>query len=565
VEIHVLNFLARLFPNGNLPGRVPVLAVAMGLGVLFITGGFAVRAQQDQAVEVAWAGTSTALAPTLTPSVTPTETLTPTASNTATPTDTPTVTPTGTRPPTNTPAPTDTPSPTPVPASTVGLAMPTWDGTSTITAPTPATQVDVPDSVENILLLGSDIRPSDPGFRTDTIMVVSINHKEGTVNMLSIPRDMFVYAPGWGIVKINTVYQHGQGDGSQGGGPGLLKQTLLYNFGIVIHHYALIDLSNFTTIVDTIGGVDVAVECNYTGFRLKPPQLGPDDFDTYEAYVDYTDPEVSPGNWEVYTLPIGIHHFNGYMALWYGRFRHGSTDFERANRQQQVLRAILSQARNEGMVNVIRIPELWNQYNDLVKTDMGLGNMLEFVPIATDVETNEISSYNLADLGLVGYTPPNGPGAAHGQGYIIDPNNSEAAIQYITAAMGPPAQTVIQRISPVEIRNGTSHEGLDQIAGEQLGIQYNMFTIPTGASSEGLIAKTVIYDYTGQRKSAQVVQMQHQLGVAEAQVIAQPDPNRTVDYVVILGEDYYNKLNQCARVDPGTKNPLPGVTPTAAP
>ena len=50
-------------------------------------------------------------------------------------------------------------------------------------------------------------------------------------------------------------------------------------------------------------GVDVAVDCNYTGFRLKAPQKTPDDFSSYEDYVSYT--AEDSGNWEVYTVPLG--------------------------------------------------------------------------------------------------------------------------------------------------------------------------------------------------------------------------------------------------------------------
>lgn len=554
-------FFSKWMPTGA-PGRVPVLAVALGLGALLITGGIALRAEQNEAVAIAYAATSTALAPTLTPSITSTNTLTPTATDTPTVTSTPTRTPTGTLPPTQTPTPTETASPTPVPASTVRINSPTPDPEQTgEPAPIPAMvpAIEVPRGVENIMLLGSDLRPDlHEANLTDTIIIVSINQREGTVNMLSIPRDLYVYVPGWEVVKINTVYGHGQAVGSEGGGPGLLARTLLYNFGIQVHHYALVDLSGFRSIVDLIGGIDVPVNCNYTGFRLEQPALDQDDFDSYEAYVDYTDPES--GNWEVHTLPIGVHHLDGYMALWYARFRKGSSDFERASRQQQVLRAILTQARDAGMVNVVRLPQLWNEYNDLVQTDMGLGNMLEMVPIATDLEPNEIGQYTIADL-LVGYSPPTGVFAGQA-GYIVNPENPEFIQQRIEAAMGPPAQTVIQLSSPVEIRNGTEHERLDEVAADELAARFSMLTVPTGPAVDAAdLDKTVIYDYTGQQKTNQLVQIQRMLHVADVNVISQPDPNRTVDYVVVLGEDYYEKLQQCLRIDPDTQvgTPTPGA------
>ena len=56
--------------------------------------------------------------------------------------------------------------------------------------------------------------------------------------------------------------------------------------------------------------------------------------------------------------------------------------------------------------------------------------------------------------------------------------------------------------------------------------------------------KTVIYDFTGRQKSSQLILMQRILHVADVDVVDQPDPNRTVDYVVVIGENYRSCRNQ---------------------
>lgn len=544
------------------PSRLPVLLGSVGVGILLITSGIAVHSQQEQLVEVALAGTNTALAPTLTPSITPTASNTPTPTDTPTLTPTPTDTPTGTLPPTNTPTATFTPSPSPIPAATVGIASTySTPGTeSVVPIPTPVEAVDVPRDVENVLVLGSDLRPELHEISlTDTIIVVSINRKEGTVNMLSIPRDLYVYIPGWTVSTINTAYAHGSSVGWEGGGIGLLKETLLYNFGISIDHYAMVGLNGFREIVDAMGGVDVPVDCNYTDYRLKPPQLGPSDFDSYNEYVDYTDPES--GNWEVYTLTVGVQHLDGYMALWYARIRKGTDDLDRGMRQQQVLRAILNKARSDGMLNVTRVPQLWNDYSDLVQTSMGLGNMLELAPIAADIDPNEINRLTINDL-LIPWTPPAGAVVGEGHpGFVLNPEGLDSRM---AALMEPPAQTVVASTAKVEIRNGTRHERLDEIAANQFSIRSRipLFGIPTGNAPEAPgVAQTVIYDYTGRQKSNQLVEMQRLLKVADANVIAQPNPNRTFDYLIVLGEDYYQLLMQCAKQNPDTKTVPPTPTP----
>jgi LCP family protein required for cell wall assembly len=419
-----------------------------------------------------------------------------------------------------------------VPAGTVGInqnGYPTPGTPPATEIPTPAIPIDVPNGVVNILLMGSDKRPDDGGYRTDTLIVVSINKTEGTVNMLSLPRDLFVYIPGWTMARINTADSRGSAVGWPGGGPGLVKETLLYNFGITIHHYARVDFDGFRDIVDILGGIDVPVDCSLTGARLKDTTKRASDFPDYQGWIDYTADE---NNWIDYTLPPGVHHLDGYTALWYARVREGSSDFDRARRQQQVLRAILTTARNNGLLSITKAPELWQQYGDLVTTDMGLGNMLQFVPIAADIQPNEIRSFILTPNLLTSWSDPQ-------SGASVFLPNPGAVEDLVSIAMEPPAQNyVVNNSATVEVRNGTSIDRLDEVAADRLGTD-GLDAIATGKSAEAPNQdKTVIYDYTGRQKTNQVVLMQRVLRVADVDVIAQPDPNRQVDYVVILGNNY---------------------------
>lgn len=513
--------------------RLPYFIASLGVGVLLIAGGFSLRSRQSRAVEVALAATQTASV-TETPTEEPTRTVMPTATDTPTATATMTVRAASTTveeteiPSTLTPSPTSTP--TPVPAKTVAIDTSGYPTPSTPPAtaiPTPVDPVEVPDGVVNILLLGSDERANGGGYRTDTIIVVSINKKEGTVNMLSIPRDLYVYIPGWTMNRVNTALSRGSAVGWEGGGVGLLKETLLYNFGIVIHHYARVDFGGFKDIVDVMGGVDVPVDCAIQGYVLEEPRLEPEDFETYDEYVDYTADE---DNWQLYTLDVGVHHLDGYMALWYARSRKGTTDFDRARRQQQVLRSILAQSQSLGLIT--RVPELWYQYGDLVETDMGLGNILQLAPIAADLDTSKLRSYILTPDLLTAWMDPQNNAS------VFLPN--PGSVEYIVAlAMQPPVENyVVANTATVEIRNGTSLDRLDEVAADRLGWE-GLLTIPTGVAPEGTgYDKTVIYDFTGRQKTNQLRTLQRILHVADTEVIVQPDPNRVVDYIVILGENY---------------------------
>ncbi len=160
--------------------------------------------------------------------------------------------------------------------------------------------------------------------------------------MLSLPRDLYVYIPGWQMTKINLALPHGHGvEYANGGGGGLIKDTIEYNLGIPIDYYARIGFDGFKTIIDTLGGIEIINNCKLRDWRLISPEL---------------DPTVEE-NWEQFILEPGIHEMDGDFALWYARSRRTTNDFERGRRQQQVLRAIFDKGLQRNTLT--EIPELW--------------------------------------------------------------------------------------------------------------------------------------------------------------------------------------------------------------
>ncbi|MDI7276630.1 MAG: LCP family protein, partial [Anaerolineae bacterium] len=91
----------------------------------------------------------------------------------------------------------------------------------------------------NVLFLGIDRRDNDPGpWRTDTMILFSLDPVSNTVSMLSMPRDLWVSMPGYNIEeRINAAYVYGEKYGYPGGGPEYAKRTVQYNLGIPVHYY----------------------------------------------------------------------------------------------------------------------------------------------------------------------------------------------------------------------------------------------------------------------------------------------------------------------------------------
>lgn len=268
----------------------------------------------------------------------------------------------------------------PIPSSTESVAIrststppPIAEGLPTppTALPTAVATIAAPAAVTNIVLAGNDVRWPQGG-RTDALIIVSINKETKKVALVSLPRDLYVYIPGWTMNRINLALPHGHAVDYPGGGGDLLTDTIEYNFGLSIDHYVRVGFDAFTQIVDTLDGIEVVVNCRITDWRLKSPEL---------------DPSVEE-NWERYTLEPGLHQMDGDLALWYARSRRSTNDFDRSRRQQQLARAILARGVDLGLVD--DVPKLWNTFHESIETDLSLPEVISLAALAPMVNENGV-------------------------------------------------------------------------------------------------------------------------------------------------------------------------------
>ncbi len=430
----------------------------------------------------------------------------------------PTSIPTRTPPPTATPIPSATPTSAPQFASVLQVQepQPIREGVSTpaTAIPTAVPQFSVPSGTTNILLLGSDQPVGDGGVkRTDTMIIVSIKQDGPTASMISLPRDLYVYIPGGTMSRLNTAITLG--------GVELLKQTILYNFGVPIHYYAQVDFQGFEDVVDAIDGVEVAVSCPFEDWRIKSPELDPEDED----------------NWYVHELEPGIHEMDGDTALWYARSRLMSNDFDRGRRQQQLLRAMLNQGVRLDLVS--RAPELWNSYRDSVETDMDIGRMLQIASLAPGIRENGVQN-----LYLMGKTEP----------WIVPDTNAQVQLpvwegpgemeETFRRLFLPPALNKADRAPiEVEIINASGNEELSQLAAENLS-WYGF--VPVISEEEMPEEENTTLTYFGPNFKGSydwLISWIFQLRQSDIE-LDDEDTEFPHDYQVTLGEDYDPCLNE---------------------
>lgn len=193
------------------------------------------------------------------------------------------------------------------------------------------------DGRTNLLLLGVGDRDHAGADLTDTIIVASIEPRTQSLVLLSIPRDLFITGEGVRQGKINALYadykRRNRRDGMSASGSSIaalrsVSDAVGTRLGIELHGVIKLNFTGFTQIVDTFGGVEI---------------------DVPRAIVDATYP-IREGVTGFLTIPAGPQHFDGAMALRYARSRHGSTDFDRSGRQQQILNALMETARRRPLL-----------------------------------------------------------------------------------------------------------------------------------------------------------------------------------------------------------------------
>jgi len=437
-------------------------------------------------------------APNASPTPTPFQPvpLTPTSTLDAPPTVDPS-TPTATVPP-----PTETAVPTIDPNILINTLVPF----STIEASGNSQVLNNGQETVNFLLIGSDKRPGG-SFRTDTLLIAILRPNDGQVSLISIPRDLWVSIPGWENQRINTAYQHGISTDYPGGGPGLLKDTILYNLGIRIDHTAMVEFDGFRQIVDTLGGVDVPISCAYTDWRLIDPSFNP---------------EIEE-NWQLYTAGPGLVHMDGDLALWYARSRQKSSDFDRGRRQQEVLRSLFTQALQANTLS--RIPELYNNLKETVVTDLGLGDILSLAVYAPKMTNADIRGYYIRPPYVSGWMTEGGAS-------VLLPNE-ELLQQMLTEALSPSTQIVEKQSIVIDVMNGTSIVGYETLAASRLNYAgYETHIIPSDRQD---YAYSVLIDKTGTQDSTPILNV---MGMLPGSAISSPDPNSKAHYLLVIGYDY---------------------------
>ena len=185
--------------------------------------------------------------------------------------------------------------------------------------------------VTNILLIGTDGRENATNYRSDSIMIATVDLKNKNIKLTSLARDTYVDIPNKGKGKLNEAYFWGKED--------LLLETIKENFNIELNKYITVDFDDLMNIIFVLGGVDVEVldhEIDATN------NLIPTSYETC-TYKD-------KGEMKLITSS-GMQKLNGYQAIAYCRIRYSDNAIYRDRRQRAVLMSVFSKMKKVSISN----------------------------------------------------------------------------------------------------------------------------------------------------------------------------------------------------------------------
>jgi LCP family protein required for cell wall assembly len=361
-------------------------------------------------------------------------------------------------------------------------------------------QPPLPGEALNILLLGSDKRPEDPG-RADTLLLVRLDPDTKSITMLSFPRDLYVELPGYGYDKINAAYPYG--------GAALCVETVGQLTGLPIHHFMEVDFGGFWHVVNILGGVYYPVDRRYYN------------------------PESS--SWKSIDIAPGYQLLKGHDALDFVRYRHDARgDFSRMERQQTFLKEL---QRQSGRWN-----KDWKKVTKLLTAVTGevtsdLDSLEALLPLASLTLT--LNTSNVHMVRLEGSSQMMGDAS-----YVVA---SDYEVQAAVTEFSNPTQAPVSgsgKVMPkkayrVRVFNGSGVQGIAAAtSGELRELGYNAKGVGNADSFD--YTNTVVFAPKGMRRTAE--QFVRLLAPAELRMLPRA-PGMHDGITVVVGTSFDGSLS----------------------
>lgn len=254
----------------------------------------------------------------------------------------------------------------------------------------------------NIALFGVDSREGDlgKGTRSDSIIIASINEDTGDIKLCSVYRDTYLNLSNDSYNKCNSAYAKG--------GPEQAIIMLNMNLDLNITDYVTIGFDGLIDVIDALGGVMV---------DISEPEIS--HLNNYQISMVGTTTDgqtftATEGKDYTAVTTAGYQKLNGLQATAYCRIRHVGDDFERAERQREVLSAVMDEAKK---VSVSDLNKILDEVLPHVATSLDVDEMVEML--------GNVTKYNITGSDGFPFETHRATGKVGSKGSCVIPNNLE--------------------------------------------------------------------------------------------------------------------------------------------
>ncbi len=328
--------------------------------------------------------------------------------------------------------------------------------------------------------------------------------------------------PGYGVDRINTAHVLGQLNNHPGGGPALAAEAVETNLGVPIHYYVRVDFNAFVELVDRLGGIDITVE-----------------EDIHDPKYPSHDP-ADPYGYDPLHIEAGEHHFDGDMALKYARTRRSpGADFDRAQRQQQVLKAVFDKVTRLDMLPTLlaQAPQLWSMLEDSVETDLTLDQIVALARLASEVSPDDIETGAIDERYTLFYETDDGQQVL----ILLRDKTRELRDELFTSEATSQQDPVDEesaradKAATIEVLNGTLTPGLAAEVAERLKKE-DLSVSHTGNADRQDIKESLVVAHSDKGDTARYIA--RLLDLPESAVTQGDEPGADYDISVMVGADY---------------------------
>lgn len=252
----------------------------------------------------------------------------------------------------------------------------------------------------NIALFGVDSREGDlgKGTRSDSIIIASINEETGEIKLCSVYRDTYLNLSNDSYNKCNSAYAKG--------GPEQAIIMLNMNLDLNITDYVTIGFDGLTDVIDALGGVYVDVS------EAEIPHLNNYQISMVGTTSDGQTFTATEGKDYTAVTTAGYQKLNGLQATAYCRIRHVGNDFERAERQREVLAAVMDQAKK---ASVSDLNKILDEVLPHVATSLDVDEMVGMLA--------DVTKYNITGSDGFPFESNRATGKVGSKGSCVIPNN----------------------------------------------------------------------------------------------------------------------------------------------